>query len=346
MDFDPDAAAAPGSGIYGLPHGPDDALVHVLGVPYEATTSYRGGTSYGPEAVLAASQQVDLYDLMFGRPYEAGLWMAPVDGEIRAWSEEARALAGPIIERGGAGAGDVSAAARVDALGGEVNERVRAWTAAALEAGKLPALVGGDHSTPYGGITAAAAHVAAQGRRLAVLQFDAHADLRVAYEGFRWSHASILHNVLEGAEQLHSVTQVGIRDLGLAERERIDADTQVYAVFDVDLDAARFDGRVRELARETIAGLPDDVWITFDVDALDPALCPNTGTPVPNGLRWDEAMVWLEALARSSRRIVGLDLNEVSPGPDWRPGDDDTWDAMVGARLLYRLVGAALAARS
>ena len=101
-------------------------------------------------------------------------------------------------------------------------------------------------------------------------------------------------------------------------------------------------GRVRALARETIALLPDAVYVTFDVDGLDPTLCPGTGTPVPGGLLWDEAMVWLEELAKSRKRIVGLDLNEVSAGPDGDP-DGTSWDAIVGARLLYRLIGAALA---
>jgi agmatinase len=85
------------------------------------------------------------------------------------------------------------------------------------------------------------------------------------------------------------------------------------------------------------------VWISFDVDGLDPTLCPNTGTPVPGGLTWHDAMLWLEELARSPRRVVGLDLNEVSPGET--DDDVDSWDAIVGARLLYRLIGTALLTR-
>ena len=79
MEFDPNAAAGMDSGLFGLPNGPEEALVHVLGVPFEATTSYRGGTAHGPAAVLAASRQIDLFDLAFGKPYEHGIWMAPID---------------------------------------------------------------------------------------------------------------------------------------------------------------------------------------------------------------------------------------------------------------------------
>ncbi len=338
MHFDPGAASTTDSGLFGLPHGPDDAHVHVMGVPYEATTSYRRGTAHAPEAILAASRQIDLFDLRFGRPYERGLWMAPVDAEIARWNDEARALAAPLIQKGGAEGGDERAVRRVDALGDAVAERVRAFFDERLEAGRLPVLVGGDHSTPLGAIAACAGRFPGIG----VLQFDAHADLRPAYEGFRHSHASILENVLREVDGVARLVQVGIRDLCEQEFDTIQSDARIDAVFADDLASARFDGRASELARKTIALLPSTVYVTFDVDGLDPTLCPNTGTPVPGGLLWDEAMVWLTALAQSGKRVVGLDLNEVSPGPEGDPGGT-SWDAIVGARLLYRLIGAALA---
>lgn len=341
MDFDPGAAAQPGSGIFGLPHAPDEAQVHVLGVPFEATTSYRAGTANGPEAVLAASRQIDLFDLRFGRPYEAGIWMVPSDGEIRHWSDEARALARPLIERGGSGPGDLEQAQRVDAYSVRVNERVQAFTARTLDREKLPVLVGGDHSTPFGQITQCAKRYPGLG----LVQFDAHADLRSAFEGFRWSHASIMHNVLETCAGVAQLLQIGVRDLSEQEHEVIRGDSRVRALFDTDIDAARCENRLRAQARAALATLPNEIYVSFDIDALEPALCPNTGTPVPGGLTWPETMVWLEELAACGKRIVGLDLNEVSPGAAWEPEADDEWDAVVGARLLYRLIGAALGQR-
>src|SRR5262245_22576910 len=101
--FDPNAAAAPDSGIFGLADDPRGARVHVLGVPFDATTSFRKGAARGPEAIRAASKQVDLFDLLTGRPYEAGIWMAPLDPRVRAWNEEATRAAEPVIAAGGAG---------------------------------------------------------------------------------------------------------------------------------------------------------------------------------------------------------------------------------------------------
>lgn len=339
MDFDPNAASGADSGLFGLPHGPEDSAIHVLGVPFEATTSYRGGTAHGPEAVLAASRQIDLFDLRFGKPYESGIWMAPLEGRFHAWNAAARALTEPIIEKGGAEDSDAGAVARINEIGDEINASVRAFFDERLSGGresKLPVLLGGDHSTPFGAIAACADRYPG----LAVLQFDAHADLRPAFEGFRWSHASIMHNVLQEIGNVSRIVQVGIRDLCEQEYEELRGPSPVTALFEADLDRARFDGRTRALARETLMGLPDDIYISFDIDALDPTLCPNTGTPVPGGLRWDELMVWLEELRQSGKRVVGLDLNEVSPGPDGDP-EGTSWDAIVGARLLYRLIGAA-----
>ncbi|MCB9914124.1 MAG: agmatinase family protein [Planctomycetes bacterium] len=349
--FDPDAAAQPGSGLFGLPHDPVAAGVRLLGVPFDATTSYRKGTALGPAAILAASHQVDLYDPWQttwpgadGRPWRAGLSLE-IDDEIARWNAEASPLAQAIIDRGGELGGDAQLArglARVDELGERVNQRVLEWTGDVLDEGRLPGIVGGDHASPFGAIQAAALRKPGLG----VLHFDAHADLRDAYEGFRWSHASIFHNVLEHLPAVARVLSVGLRDVGEREAARLaDPASRVRAVYDHEWAAWRARGAdLAARARELVAELPDAVWISFDIDGLEPGLCPNTGTPVPGGLRWEEAMLWLDALAHSNKRVVGFDLCEVSPGEGADP-EVDSWDAMVGARLLYRLAGLALARR-
>ena len=339
--FDPNAASDPESGLFGLPHGPGDAHVHVLGVPFEATTSYRTGTAQAPDAIRRASRQIDLFDLWFGRPYERGIWMAAGNPDIATWNREARSLAAPIIERGGAAEIDRPDAARVDALSEKVNAVTGDFTRDALAAGKLPVIVGGDHSTPFGAIEACASSVASLG----VLQFDAHADLRPRFEGFTWSHASIMHNVLERCAGVTRLVQVGVRDLCEQEYDSIQTSERVHTVFDRQLLHARHRNDPRQLAVSTLGELPDDLWVSFDIDALDPALCPQTGTPVPGGLSWDEVMTWLEMLKACGKRILGIDLCEVSPGPsgaERQSTQGDTWDAIVGARLLYRLIGAAV----
>jgi len=346
--FDPSAAAGADSGLFGLPHGPDEAAVHVLPAPFDATASYRKGAWKGPAAILRASRQVDLFDLEHGRPYEAGIWMAEDAGEIEGLNRRASALADAVIAVGGDVAGDARLARdleAVNAIGSQVNALVHARTREVYERGALPALVGGDHSTPFGAIRAAAERHPGLG----VLHVDAHADLRVAYEGFAWSHASIMDNVLRELDGVARLVQVGVRDLCEEERDAIrDSQGRVRTLYDRDWQRAKLErADLRALVRERLAELPQHVWISFDIDGLDPILCPRTGTPVPGGLLWGETMLWLDELAASGKRVVGLDLNEVNPGPDWDPANarDDAWDAIVGARLLYRLIATALATR-
>jgi agmatinase len=347
--FDPSAAAGTHSGLFGLPHGPDEAQVHVLPVPFDATASYRKGAWKGPAAILRASRQVDLYDIALGRPYEAGICLiADPKDKIGALNRQASRLADGVIAAGGELGGDGRLAAdlaRVNAIGAEVNELVFERTLAVLDAGKLPALVGGDHSAPFGAIRAAAQRHPGMG----VLHVDAHADLRVAYEGFTWSHASIMDNVSRRLPDVARIVQVGLRDLSEEEYEAIRSSKgRLRALFDREWQEAKFSRRdLREVIREQLDLLPREVWISFDVDGLDATLCPQTGTPVPGGFHWGETLLWLDELILSKVRVVGLDLNEVNPGPQWQAetATDDAWDAIVGARLLYRLIGTALATR-
>src|SRR5690606_4723764 len=170
----------------------ENARLVVVPVPFEATTSYGRGTVGAPEAVFQASMQVDLHDLQTGDPWRDGIAMEPIDPSILAWNDEASAAAVPVVEAGGAHTPELQArAARVDAICEQINALVEARVGDLLDRGRIPAVLGGDHSVPYGAIAAAAARHPGMG----VLHVDAHADLRVAFEGFTWSHASILYNV-------------------------------------------------------------------------------------------------------------------------------------------------------
>ena len=331
--FDPDAAAM-GGGIYGLPFTPEHSRVVVLPVPFEATTSYGGGTSRGPAAVLEASRQVDLYDHETGRPYSAGIAMLEVSKNVARWNRDAKALAAPVIARGGAvDRRTRSAVAKVNAISEKMNEFVYEQTAALLDEGKMVVTLGGDHSVPFGAIRAYAEHYP----RLGILHLDAHADLRDSYEGFTWSHASIFHNVMTKIPEVSKLVQIGVRDLGQAENKMIaDSKRRIVTFFDADLAARKEQGEsFASIADSIVAELPRDVYLSWDIDGLDPTLCPGTGTPVPGGLSWNEATGLLRAVVRAGKRIVGLDLCEVSPG-------ETEWDANVGARLLYKMIGFAL----
>jgi agmatinase len=340
--FDPDAAGKPGSGIFGLPHSREEAGIILLPVPFDATTSYGHGTAEGPRAIHNASMQVDLYDRKYGRIYERGIHLEAESRAIREASQAARTLAEPLIEAGGAAAQDHAAVAQIDAAGDQVNHYVYTQTRRTLEAGKVPGLIGGDHSTPFGAIRACAEHTAARSGQLGILQLDAHMDFREAYEGFRWSHASISYNVLMHIPQVARIVQVGIRDFGEAEMDfGIEQGQRAVTYYDMDWAARLESGEAfADLAREAVEHLPQDVYITFDIDALDPSLCPHTGTPVPGGLSFQRAVLLLDAVHAAGKHIVGFDLVEVSPGTD-----GGEWDANVGARLLYKMCGVASARR-
>lgn len=338
--FDPGGAAAH-DGLFGLPHTPDEAAVVVVPVPWEPTTSYRRGTANGPAAILEASRQVDLFDLDTGKPYEAGIAMLAPDPEIARWNKEACALATPVIAEGGRveGRPDLQEALlRVNELSHRMNERVHALVKAQLDRGKIACVLGGDHASPFGAIRAHAERWPGLG----VLHVDAHADLRAAYEGFAFSHASIMRNVLDHVPGVARIVQVGVRDLSEEERDVIDRpDGRVVPFFDRDLAARAFAGEpFARTAAAIVEALPRAVYVSFDIDGLDPSLCPHTGTPVPGGLSFREAVFLLAEVAKSGRTIVGFDLNEVAPGPD-----GDEWDANVGARLLYKLIGFSLLSR-
>jgi agmatinase len=335
LDFDPDAAAPTESGIFGLPFTAEESHVIVLPVPFEATTSYGGGTSRGPAAVLEASRQVDLRDIETGRPYVRGIAMLPIPEEVIAWNAEARKAAEPVIEAGG-GEGDAELErllAQVNEISGRLNDWVFAECSRWIERGRFVATLGGDHATPFGAIRAHAEKYPGMG----VLHLDAHADLRHAYEGFTWSHASIFHNVMERIDGVSKLVQVGLRDVGDAELRTIEkAGGRIKAFFDPEMAQQKDEGvPFARIADEIIAELPDQVYLSWDIDGLDPTLCPGTGTPVPGGLSWNEAVGLLRALVRGGKTIVGLDLCEVSPG-------ETEWDANVGARLLYKMIGFAL----
>ena len=337
--FDPDNAR--GDGLYGLPHTPDEAGVVILPVPWEATASYGTGTARAAEAILAASPQVDLLDRETGRPYEAGIAMLPVSEEVARWNERARALAEPILAAGEAGDDPrlLEALQHVNELSGEMNRFVHGEATTWLDRGKLVGVLGGDHSAPFGLIRA----LAERDPGFGILHIDAHHDLRAAYEGFTWSHASIFHNVMERLPGVARLVQFGIRDFGNEEAAYAEAHAdRIGVLYDADARARLLDGESwSALVDPLLDTLPERVYVSFDIDGLDPALCPHTGTPVPGGLSFPEATSLLRKVA-AARTVIGFDLCEVAPDPT---GATD-WDANVGMRVLYKLIGFALASRA
>ncbi len=327
-EADPDAArAAPGT-AFDLGMSPGEARVLVIPVPWEATVSGGTGTVDGPRAALAASEEMDLHDPAAGEAWRCGIAALPEPGGLRERSGAALALAARARE------GDRTAARRVDALAAGVVDWVADAVDRTLASGRVPLVLGGEHGLSPGAHRAAAAHAPGLG----ILHVDAHADLRDSYEGMRFSHASALARTLElpGVARL---VQVGLRDVAPAEVRAARAAGDRVAWFDDDTIGRRtLAGEpFLEIAREVVGALPGTVWVSLDVDGLDPALCPGTGTPVPGGLSFREISCLLGEISRSGRRLLGADVVEVGPGPA---------DGRVAARLLYRLAGWATAARN
>jgi agmatinase len=339
--FDPNAAAALDSGIFGLTYSVKEAALVLLPVPWEATTSYGGGTAQGPQAILQASKQVDLFDLDNGNFFEAGIAMMPLAEEVMCWNAEARKAAKRVIDAAESLTETEyqEVVAKVNVYSEKLNHSVYTETQQLLAEGKCVGIVGGDHSVPFGAIQA----FLEKYPRMGILHIDAHADLRNAFEGFQYSHASIMHNVITKTS-LSKLVQVGIRDFCEEEFHFIEEHpTQIKTFFDADMAEKKMQGtHWSVICDEIIQHLPQEVYVSFDIDGLDPRFCPHTGTPVPGGLDFNEVTYLLKKTVQSGRHIIGFDLNEVATGEiismdSFNPAAE--WDANVGARLLYKLCG-------
>jgi len=328
-DFDPNGVGIKGT-LFGLPTDENQAAVIILSVPWEVTVSYGSGTSNGPAAILKASAQLDLADPDFHQAWQPGYCLKSFDPDIQMRSKQLRTKTVSYIdslEEGMPTNPNLPVVQEANQAGLYLKQSVKVQALQLLKNQKTPALLGGDHSCPLGLMEAIAEHYGDFG----ILQIDAHADLRPAYEGFQYSHASIMWNALK-MNSLKTLTQVGIRDLCQQELELIHENpSRIHTFFDADLKEAFHEGVAwRESIQEIIDTLPQNVYVSFDIDGLDPKLCPNTGTPVPGGLDFGQVVSLIKALVKSGRRIAGFDLCEVSPG-------ETEWDANVGARILYKL---------
>jgi agmatinase len=329
--FNPNNPAQEDSNIFGLPFNAEESDIVILPVPWEVTVSYQAGTAKGPMAILDASAQVDLLDSDVPDAWKAGIHLLPQSEELADKSIELRDLAIKHIESLHQKIDDNINAyellSRINQACADMVEYVQQETRYWLNKNKIVGLIGGDHSTPLGFIKSLTEFHDSFG----ILQIDAHCDLRNAYEGFTYSHASIMYNALK-EKQVEKLVQVGIRDYCSEELDYIqNSNGRVVCYFDEQLSSAQFGGTSwDQLCNEIIEQLPAKVYVSFDIDGLNPSLCPNTGTPVPGGLEYYQAIYLLRKLSASGKKIIGFDLNEVAPGAD-------EWDANVGARLLFKL---------
>lgn len=333
-NFDPNAPASLNNNIFGLPSREEDAAVVLLPVPWEVTVSYSLGTARAPEHIFKASMQVDLYDADVKDGWKRGFFMPEPDKQILMRSDYLRKQAelyiNFLLEDGELQDNEFlqNSLQEVNQGSEAMNKWVYEQTRELLDKGKRVGLIGGDHSTPLGYIKA----IGEKYGDFGLLHIDAHCDLRESYEGFRYSHASIMYNVLKEVPSMKKLVSAGIRDYCEEELQVArEQGERVALFFDKDLKERQYEGACwKELCEEIIAQLPEKVYVSFDIDGLDPKLCPHTGTPVPGGFEAEQVHYLLKRMLESGRQFIGFDLVEVGFG-------HDEWDANVGARVLFKL---------
>lgn len=333
-NYNPNKPGVANGHFMGLPFSEENAGCILLPVPWDVTTSFTEGTATAPDNILESSYQLDLCDRHHPESWKRGIFMAEHDQDISKWNSKWRKKAKKIIGAWESGKSVEQsekwqkALRKINKASVKLNDRVYKLSQKYLDQDKKVLLIGGDHSTPYGYLKALEERNAGFG----VLQIDAHCDLRKAYEGFQYSHASIMYNVVTDLPLVQNLVQVGIRDWCPEEDQRIlDSVGRIKTYFMNDIQRSLSEGGTwADQCKEILAYLPDQVYISLDIDGLDPVYCPNTGTPVPGGLEYYQLIYLLEEVHRSGRQIIGADLCEVA-------GKSHDWDGNVGARLAYKL---------
>lgn len=329
--FNPNGPGLRNYNFIGLPFTPETANIILLPVPWDVTVSYNDGTANAPKAILDASLQIDLEDYDVNEAWKLGIYMNKIDKSVLNIRNELRPKASSYIhflEEGGNIQKDNLKKEVLNEINNEckkLNSWVYRQSKKILVTGRLAGIVGGDHSVNSGLIKA----LLEQYSNFGILQIDAHFDLRESYEGFWFSHASVFYNVLK-EKGITKLVQVGIRDYCKEELEKVNKEhDRIVVFFDQQLKEDLFKGISWDSQCDKIVDtLPENVYISIDMDGLDPKLCTHTGTPVPGGLDFYEVVYVLKKVVESGRKIIGFDLCETG---------NSEWDANVGARILYKL---------
>lgn len=327
-NFNPNENGVVCHGIFGLPFNAEESKVVLVPVPWEATISYKGGTSEGPKAILDASQQIDLHDLVNPTAWKEGIAMADIPSSIFYKNQLVKEKVTKYLDKYFEKEIDKELQSEINAECLELNNYVKETTEKFLKDDKIVGLVGGEHSVSLGYLEA----LSEKYKNFGILHIDAHSDLRQAYEGLEYSHASIFYNALK-IKNISKLVQIGVRDFCEEEFNFIENNKKRISLFtDYRIKKNLFEGKsLKKIFDDIVSELPENVYISFDIDGLAPYYCPSTGTPVPGGFGLNEITFLLEKVVESKRKIIGFDLCEVAPGKE------NEWDGNVGARVLYKL---------
>jgi len=272
----------------------DDAKVVIVPFGLEGSVSYGGGTKNGPKAIIKSSHQVELFDEEF--------WFETYSKYGVATLEE------PKIDNS-------SVAKSLKSL-----EKI---TAKLLDLGKFPLILGGEHSITAGSIRP----FVKKYPDLAVLHFDAHADLRDGYDGEHYSHAAALRRVMDNP--ISTLVSCGVRNISREEIPYLEANADRIKIhFAKD----KRNWNVEEIVKD-LKGRP--IFLTFDLDGFDSSLMQATGTPEPGGIMWDEALDIIRAASKVGN-IVGADVVELAPVKSLHSCD------FLAAKLCYKILSYSL----
>ncbi len=301
--------------IFGKSTPLSEAQIALLPIPWDATTSYHSGTNKGPIAIQRASEQIDVFDGEFGDATSLGIHLAPIDPEFEIFNTEARL-----------------SKSEINSFSEKINQLSLKLIRSLDNGTRILGVIGGDHSVPFSLIQHLSENT---GGELGILHIDAHFDLRKAYLGHTHSHASIMYNTLQLKTPPKSITSVAVRDFCEEEMNLANEDSRIFYFTNSKLKDLEHSGQNwKTICQKIIKTLPQKIYISFDIDGLDPALCPGTGTPVPGGLSFDQMNTLIKETVKSGREIMGFDLVEVSPAEN-----DREWNGNVGMRVLYKLCG-------
>ena len=261
----------------------EKSKIVLIPVPYDGTSTWKKGADKGPDAFLAASENMELYDIETdSEVYKQGVFLSP-----------------PVTEN-----------SSPEAMVAAVAEKVKSY----LNRNKFVTLFGGEHSISIGSIRAFSKFY----ENLTVVQIDAHADLRQSYEGSTCNHACALYE----ASQTTHLIQVGIRSMEHNEKSVMNLDN-VFFAHEMESDEYWIE--------QAIERMTDNVYITFDLDALDPSILPATGTPEPGGMVWYETLAFLREVFKE-KNVVGFDIVELCPEPALYASD------FLAAKLYYKML--------
>ena len=331
---------------FGVKTAFDEADLILIPVPWEATASYGSGASRGPELIRQASFQMDFFNPTLHCSYNHRIHFEPTDPLIESLNKKTKAWAKGIQknwkENKILNKKERDLSEKVNQASQSLLDWLYEKSLKVFQQGKIPALVGGEHSVSEGLIRLVGEKSKGE---YGVLHIDAHADLRESYQGFQRSHASVMHNVLNLDFPPKKLVQVGVRDLCEQEYQKINNDLRIDCYFDEDISSRLFSGeKWAEICQQIIGLLPSEIYVSLDVDALSWDYAPGTGTPVPGGLSFNQVLYLLSEIRRQKKKIRAFDVVETADGD--KPHTFSEWNGNVSARLIYYLAGLALSSEN